>query len=322
MMSNDDNEQSPGFFSRLSSILFAILINAIFAVLGIVGVLVINAIFQAWRIGDIGSGEAILSGLFGLLMMVIGFGFFIVAYIGAPRFLGGLERRRTKYADRPWLANRQWRARRVVRSTGFTVWFIWIWCVIWWAIIGFFWSVNGPLILADLRGPWSVAIPSAMPFVAGIIGLLVAISLTWQRVLFGDAVLLIDTLPGYLGENFSGKVRARLKRALSRPIEISLTCGSLRRTRVRNNNGGTKTTWVTDEIWTNSLDLHPTQTTFDKGIATLPISFDLPQGLPESGDIMDEPQIVWTLTVKPGYRAGRSSEVSFQIPVYKRRDAH
>ena len=91
---------------------------------------------------------------------------------------------------------------------------MWFWCAVWWGIIGLLWSVNRELIIAALNGPWSEAIPAALPFVAGGIGLAVAVSLSWQRFRHGDAVLLIDTLPGYLGETFHGKVEDTVERCL------------------------------------------------------------------------------------------------------------
>lgn len=315
-----NNDRPTTWFQRFTGWVLALFVHGLFAILAIMGALVINAMIQAWRTGEAGTGEAFGLGFFGLVMLVIGVGFFYVAYVGAPRFLGGLERKRKKHGDRPWLANRQWRARRVVHSTKFTAWFMWFWCVCWWGIVGLIWSVNKDLIVADLRGPWQQAIPSAIPFVAGIIGLLVAISVTWRRYRFGDTVLLIDTLPGFLGERFRGKVQARLKGPLNEPATLTLLCGSLRKHRTRNSNGGYRTEWITDPLWSRNHTLQPTQTTFDRGMVTLPVDIALPSDQPESGHILDEPQIVWTLKVRPGTVLDRSLTGEFQVPIFARRD--
>lgn len=319
-MNGEEDTSEPGWIERLYTLLFAVLVHALFAVLAVVGGLVINAMIQAWRTGEASPGEAIGFGFFGLVMAVIGVGFFYVAYVGAPRFLGGLELRRRKHRDRPWLLNRQWRARRVVHSTKYTAWFMWFWCLVWWGILGLLWSVNKDLIMADLRGPWDQAIPTTLPFVAGLIGLLVAISLTWRRYRFGDAVLLIETLPGFLGERFRGKVQARLKDRLNEPVRLTLTCGSLRGERRRSTNGGIRTVWITGELWSAHQDLHPTQTTFDRSRVTLPINFELPSDLPESGHILDDPQIVWKIEISPGSVLDRPLRSEFQVPVFARRD--
>lgn len=312
-----NNDRPAPWHQRLAGWALAIFVHGLFAILAILGGLVINAMFQAWRAGEAGPGEALGFGVFGLMMFVIGAGFFYVAYVGAPRFLGGLERSRKTQGDRPWLANRQWRARRVVHSNRFTAWFMWFWCLCWWGIIGLIWSLNKDLIIADLEGPWQQAIPSAIPFVAGIIGLVVAISVTWQRYRFGDTVLLIDT---FLGDRFRGKVLARLKGPLNEPVTLTLICGSLRKHRTRNNNGGYRTEWITDPLWSRNQHLHPSQTIFDRGMATLPVDFELPADQPESGHILDEPQIVWTLKVSPGTVLDRSLTGAFQVPVFERRD--
>lgn len=315
-----NNDRPTTWYQLLSGWALAIFVHGLFLILAILGGLVINAMIQAWRIDEVGPGEAIGFALVGLVMLVIGAGFFYVAYVGAPRFLGGLERSRKKYGDRPWLANRRWRARRVVHSTKFTAWFMWFWCLCWWGIIWLIWSVNKDLIIADVQGPWQQAIPSAIPFGAGIIGLLVAISVTWQRYRFGDTVLLIDTLPGFLGGRFRGKVLARLKGPLTEPATLTLVCGSLRKHRTRNNNGGYRTEWITDPLWSRNHILHPTQTTFDEGTVTLPVDIALPTDQPECGHILDEPQIVWILKVSPGTVLDRSLTGEFQVPVFARRD--
>jgi hypothetical protein len=114
-----------------------------------------------------------------------------------------------------------------VHSTNYTAWFMWIWCAAWWSNLGILWSVNKELILVDLRGPWDVALPTTLPFVAGLIGILFADSLTWKLWRYGDVVLLIDTLPGYLGEVFRGPVHVGPGGKPAHPVAVELTCGSL-----------------------------------------------------------------------------------------------
>lgn len=319
-MSDESNGRQDNWLQYLIGLALALFIHALFVLLAILGVLVINAMFQAWRAGEASAGEAIGIGFLGLLMAVIGVGFFYAAYVGAPRFLGGLERGRKKYRDRPWLVNRQWRARRVVHSTKYTAWFMWFWCFCWWGILGFLWSVNKDLIMAELRGSWDQALVASLPFVAGAIGLLVAVSLSWQRWRYGDAVLIITTLPGYLGERFRGKVQARLSGPLNEPLGLTLSCGSLASKQVRSSDGGYKTTWITHELWSDRQQLSPTQTTFSRGRITIPVDFDLPPDQPESGHILDDPQIVWKLEIDPGSVLDRSAKCEFQVPVFGRRD--
>ncbi len=316
-MSDDTDKGEVSRLQWFGTVVYVLFIHALFAIIGLVGALVIHAMARAWLTGEAGIGEAIGIGLFGLLMAVIGFGFFYLAYVGAPRFLGGLERTREKYRDRPWLINRQWRARRVVHSTKYTAWFMWFWCLMWWAILGFFMTVNGDLIMAELRGTWEQAIGTSIPFVAGIIGLLVAISLTWRRWRYGDAALAIETLPGYLGEKFRGTVFARLAGRPTETIDINLTCGSMTSERVARTDGsGFTTVWITEELWAAQQQLHPAQTTFSNGRIAVPIQFDLPAGLPESGDILDDPQIIWELRVN----SRSMPECKFRVPVFERRD--
>jgi hypothetical protein len=302
--------------------LFTALVHVIFAGLAAVGILVINAAVRDWRAGEAGIGAVAVGGLFGIVMTAIGIGFFYVAYVGAPRFLGRLQSRRSKHRGTPWLENRQWRARRVVHSTRFAAWFMWFWCLVWWGILGLMWSTSKDLVLAD-RETWGQALPPAPLLAAGLAGLVVAVGMTWRRYRSDDAVLMIETLPGYLGERFRGKVLARLGRRLKDPVAITLTCGSLKKTRVRTGAGQSGqfgTVWGTDEIWSARRDLHPTGTTFDRGTVTLPINVELPADLPESGHLLDEPQIVWKLVITPGSALDRPVAGEFEIPVFARRD--
>jgi hypothetical protein len=314
-----NKDSSKGRLSKLFEILFAIFVHGLFAILAILGLLTLNTMIKAWLAGEMPTVEALIFAFFGLFMTVLGAGFFYLGYIGAPRFLGRLEAEREKHRDRPWLVNRQWRARRVVYSTKYTAWFMWIWCFFWWGILGFLWSVNKDLIIADLQGSWDKAIPTSIPFVAGGIGLLVAFNLTWQRYRYGDAVLLIDTLPGYLGESFRGRVLACVKGRPSEPIGVTLTCGSLTSRQRRTAGRETETEWITDELWSNSLDVHPALPIIDsKGRISLPIDIALPSGLPESGHILDDPQIVWKLKIRPGSVLDQALTSEFEVPVFSR----
>lgn len=299
----------------------ALAINAVFGVFVVLGGLIINAVIRDWRAGSMPAVEALLVGCMGFVMAGIGAGFFYVAYIGTPRFLGGLERTRKKHRHQPWLVKRQWRARRLVHSTKFTAWFMWFWCFVWWAIVGFLWSANKDLIMAELRGPWGSAIPAAMPFVAGTIGLLVAITLTWQRYRYGDVQFLLESLPGFLGEKFRGTVQSKLGHRPHEPVGITLTCGNRTTKRVRGTDGKIRTIWETDVLWSERKEMHPVHMKLLKGVVTIAVDIELPPDLPESGHVLDDPQIVWMLKITPGSVLDRPLASEFEVPVFARREA-
>jgi hypothetical protein len=73
-------------------------------------------------------------------------------------------------------------------------------------------------------------------------------------------------------------------------------------------------------LWSAQTSLHPTQTTFDRGRVTLPIDFDMPEDLSESGRVLDDPQIVWNLKVVPYPGRDQPLQREFQIPVFARRE--
>jgi hypothetical protein len=316
-----DEGPSESTLQRMAAIVWALFVHALFAVIALGGGLTVYVMAREWLGGGIETGPAIVFSVFGIVMLAIGFGFFYLAYVGAPNFLGRLEREREKYADQPWLVKKTWRRRRVVHSTKYTAWFMWFWCLAWWGILGFLWSVNHELIIKDLTGPWSTAIPTSIPFVAGLIGLLFAVSLTWQRFRYGDAVLTIDTLPGYLGEKFRGKVSVRLGKRPEKAVTAKLTCGSVRGEHRTDARGESETVYVTDELWSAQVDVQPTQMMLSNGSISVPIEIELPEDLPESGHVLDEPQIVWKLALRPQSALDQPLSCEFEVPIFARRGA-
>ena len=315
---DSDYEKPPGLLRNILTWAYVIFIHLIFISLVALGALIIHAMIRDWRAGEIAGGEALFIGGFGAAMLMIGIGFFYLGYIGGPRFLERLEKRRERYSNRPWMLNNAWRVGRIVHSTKFTAWFMWFWCIAWWGIIGFIWSVNHDLIIADLNASWDTAIPASIPFVAGIIGILVAIGVTWKRWRHGDAVLVIETLPGFMGDRFQGKVSAGLRKPLREAARIELHCLSRARKTVRVQQQ-TSVHWVDEEIWSTGYEAHPTQTIYDRGMVTIPVKFDLPEGLPESGYVLDEPRILWLLKIVPGTVLDNLIACEFEIPVFARR---
>jgi hypothetical protein len=56
------------------------------------------------------------------------------------------------------------------------------------------------------------------------------------------------------------------------------------------------------------------------GKIILPIDIELPFDLPESGHVLDDPQIVWKLRISPGSVLDRPLSSEFEVPIFKRRN--
>lgn len=318
-MRSDDRDDAPPV--GIYVIFVVLLVNGIFVLLTLGGMALISSLAASWFAGKPLSLEALLPALFGIVMTAIGLGFFYFTYIAAPKILDGMEAERDAHRSAPWLARSDWRARRIVHSRKQSMWFMWVWSAGWWTILGFLCWVNGDKIAAALRGPWSEALPTMLFFAAGALGVAIAIALTIQRYRYGDAVLHIDTLPGFLGEQFRGRVELRLGRRLAAPVTVHVVCGRKRETREYRHHRANRTVWVTDVLWSDVKDIHPAQAFYGSGGVVLPVEFDLPPNLPESGHALDEPQIVWTITIQPDAPADQPLQSEFAIPVYGRRDA-
>lgn len=302
-------------------VIFVVLfVNGIFGLLALGGTALLSSLAASWFAGNLQPLAVLLRAVFGLVMTAIGLGFFYFTYVAAPKVLDGMEAERDAHRSAPWLAQPDWRARRVVHSRRKSMWFMWVWSAGWWTILGFLCWVNGDEIAAALRGPWSEALPTMLFFAAGALGVAIAIGLTVQRYRYGDAVLRIDTLPGFLGDQFRGRVELRLGRRLAARVTVHLVCGRKRETRQYRHHRANRTVWVTDELWSDMKDVHPTQAFYRSGRIVLPIEFDLPPDLPESGHVLDEPQLVWTIRIQPEAPADQPLQSEFVIPVYARRD--
>ena len=60
----------------LAAIAFAVFVHALFLFLIVLGALVVNTMFWAWRTGEAGTVEAAGVAFMGLVMATIGIGFF------------------------------------------------------------------------------------------------------------------------------------------------------------------------------------------------------------------------------------------------------
>ena len=159
----------------------------------------------------------LVSGL-GAVFAAVGIGFFYITYVAGPAGAVRDAAIMARNPNAPWMLRADWAARKVVdRSSLGVMIFLWIWASGWWGVSAFLWTVNRDKILAAIHNSWGDTVLVALLPLAGFIGVLAAVIVTrtWWR--FGNSTLLIDTLPGFIGDSFRGRVKARFAQMPTQP---------------------------------------------------------------------------------------------------------
>ena len=263
----------------------------------------------------IGAGAAVAIGLVLITASVV---FFRFVYITGPRARAHLKQIRALHPNRPWMERPDWAARKVGHSNATLAIFSWIWVIGWCSGIGLIVTLNINKIRAALSESWVDGLLLLAFAFATLIGLTFAVSstLAWWR--FGRSTLRIDTLPGYIGDRFRGRLQTRLRPAPRESLKIDLVCERVRW--VETGSGSKKKRKL------EARTLSETSTSFDarrlftgRDGVSVPIDIAIPSGLPES--FIDERGngVRWRLSVSATSKDNAPFECSFEIPVYDRR---
>lgn len=267
------------------------------------------------EVNRIGAGAAV--GL-GLVLITASVVFFRFVYITGPRARTHRKQARALHPNRPWMERQNWAARRVVYSDASAAIFSWIWVVGWCSGIGLIVAINIDRIRLALSESWVDGLLALAFAGATLIALRIAIkaTLAWWR--FGRSTLRIDTLPGYIGDRFRGRLQTRLRPAPRESLKIDLICERARW--VETGSGSKKKRRL------EARTLSETSTSFDarrlftgRGGVSVPIDIAIPPGLPESFVDDRGNGVRWRLSVGATSKDNAPFGCSFEIPVYDRR---
>jgi hypothetical protein len=282
--------------SRLATGFGSVFVHAGFGLAAVLGIMAQVGAIGAYRRGDADLPTAIAIFAFSLILTVIGLGFYYFRYAVFPAQQARAARRLAQNPGAPWLLDEDWAARKVVdRGSRTVAIFLWIWSIGWNGLCALIWSVNRDKIIAAFSESWGDAAVAVLFPMFGLIGVLCAISATvhWWR--YGASTLHIDTLPGYLGETFRGRVVARL--AVPVPLEVELVCERRFWARAMGR-GGRSMELKTEQIWSKSypIDSDRLMRTPD-GLTSIPVDVPLPAG--KQGTSIDEEGVGvrWALAV-------------------------
>jgi hypothetical protein len=154
---------------------------------------------------------------------------------------------------------------------------------------------------------------------AGLIGLVCAVNVTrnWWR--FGTSTLHIETLPGFLGDRFRGRVEARLARAAALPLEATIACEHLTWRRVRDSDGHWSKEWRTATVWSATHPIEPERLMRTKDGVVIPIDLPLPGNQPACALDEEGAGYQWSLSVHATEPTSPRFSAHFEVPVYGRR---
>jgi hypothetical protein len=310
------------------------LVLGMFGMVALMGLLTFYAGLRLLVTGEQHWGVALLVTAMGVVFAGIGFGFFWFQYVKAPVLRARRKALEARYPNQPWMLRADWAARRVTDSNLGVMIFMWVWVTGWWGAILFIWSMNRDKILAAAAASWWEAALGLIFPLAGLAGLLVAVHVTraWWR--YGRSTLRIDTLPGYLGEQFRGTLEASFRTRPAR-LEADLICEAVTWV-TRRRNGKTERERVSETLWSATYALEPSRMMLAGsagGQARLPIAVPLPANQPPCGLDEGGDGIVWRLAVREvrdevarpadagggaGGPDGPPFSASFEVPVFGR----
>jgi Protein of unknown function (DUF3592) len=212
------------------------------------------------------------------------------------------------HPDEPWLQKQDWSEGKVVSSNRTTMVFS--------LAIAAFWNVIAAPLLFILpgevlgKGNWLALIGLIFPIVGlGLIAWAVYSVLRWRK--FGQSVFQMASVPGLVGGQLAGVVRASAKILPEDGFRIALSCIN----RMTTGSGKSRSTsehilWQDDQVVGRDL-LHN-----DPDHTAIPVLFTIPYECRPTDETIADNQTIWRLEAKAKVPGVDFSTV-FDVPVFK-----
>lgn len=142
MTDTSSTKTSPSTPTSLGTWIGVGLTYGMFAIAGLMGLLVFYAGLRLIVTGEQHWGVGLLVTAMGIIFASIGIGFFYFQFIKAPAMRARGRALEARYPGQPWMLRRDWAARRVTDSAIGGVIFMWIWVAGWWGAILFIWTMK------------------------------------------------------------------------------------------------------------------------------------------------------------------------------------
>lgn len=269
--------------------------------------------------GNPNVAGAVAASLMGVLLTGLGAGYFYWCFVRRPIEAARLERVRRLYPGQPWMERSDWASRRLTSSSLGTSLLTWAWTVVWFGALATIATVNRDKILASPDPPWWKLLILSIFVGFGLLALTLAISFTRHATRFGTSVLMLDTLPAFMGDRFIGRLTARLEPTAREPIDVELVCEEVEW--VQTGHGkNRKWTCHTHPLGSTRTTVDPARFMRGKAGATGRVAIDVPTGLPASH--LDEQGNGTRWWLRLSTRDPKMPfSAAFEVPVFERRGA-
>lgn len=185
-------------------------------------------------------------------------------------------------SDAPWMVRKDWASGRMVDPQVGRVIFLYGFIACWLGGIAFIGTVNFDKIVVGMSTgvvPW-LAAGFLLLMTASTINLALKLTRAWLNV--GEGVLILDTLPGRVGGAFKARLVTRMDKAPETEMRADLSC-------IRVSSDANAVDGDT-MVWWDAMTIAPKSMRKTKEGLSMPVSFAIPQDLPETG-----PSVSWQL---------------------------
>ncbi len=261
---------------------------------------------QAVLYRQLRPGTFLLYAVFALTFGGAGIGMIAAALYGR-RSARTENRLREQYPGQPWQWNSAW-ASGAIKSSNKAVAFAALLFAGFWNLISFPLAVF--IVPEGLReGQTAVLLALLFPAVGlGLTAWAVVAVLRWRK--YGDSLFEMASVPGVIGGQLSGVIRAKARLRPEDGVNITLNC-------IHRWSTGTGKNRSTEEriLWQDSRTLQRESLTLDMAETAIPVQFTIPFDAEQTNDDTPSDRILWRLeatAATPGvdYRA------QFEVPVF------
>lgn len=216
----------------------------------------------------------------------------------------------------PWELNEQWRRGTISHTNFGKLFFLWIFVLNWWGVIAFFAVTSWKELMGEAI---MVKLLCLLFVLIGFVMLRAALLTTFHWFRFGKSFLLLETIPGRIGENFMAKIWINCDEKPSRSVELSIiaierfwetnidaTDGYKRRSDVRDS----------EPIYFKTHKISPTKLSVVDGQLAVPVDFDIPEGALKTGATSAHSEIIWKISTKFTGKKDPKYQAEFEIPIF------
>ncbi|OGP61358.1 MAG: hypothetical protein A2V65_03820 [Deltaproteobacteria bacterium RBG_13_49_15] len=267
--------------------------------------------------GKMDAAQALLQIIMGFLFIAVGGIPLYLYFISRAVDIRKLERRKKKYPDAPWMWVDHWSTKSIAYSGKGPISFGWFVLLVMTASLGAVSYVNRGKILSKLEGSGFEVIAFYSVFcLILLVGFYTLISLLRGYLKFGKSIFEMSTYPGIIGDKLVGRIQTHMREIPEKGFDLELECGLIDLTsqagrQLRNPE-------MTKRIWDANKNVRLQEVSLGPAGVSIPVSFSISAGVPESDAWSPDKRIKWTLSAFASVK-GAQYLSQFDVPVFNTR---